>query len=71
MSLTDVRLDRDGHIIPTRTALAYVEQKYPAESDADKYRLACAQTLLDARDQEREQTNAVLRRTEPHPEDDD
>jgi len=35
-------------IVPTRAALAKVQKEHPDESDAQKWRLAQAQTLIDS-----------------------
>ena len=35
-------------IVPTRAALAKVQKEHPNESDAQKWRLAQAQTLIDS-----------------------
>jgi hypothetical protein len=43
-----VRLDANGKIIPTRAALDKVEREHSGKSDAEKWRLAQAQALIDA-----------------------
>ena len=45
--LSPTILDQDGKIIPSREAFVWVEREHPDESDAEKYRLAQAWTLLD------------------------
>jgi hypothetical protein len=45
---SDIRLDRNGRIEPTAEALAKVNRKYPDQPDHQKWRLAQAQTLIDA-----------------------
>lgn len=40
-------VDEDGKIIPTDRAIERVETSYRTRPDAEKYRLAQAQTLLD------------------------
>lgn len=43
-----VKLDANGHIVPTDEAMVKVERDYGARSRAERYRLAQAQTLIDA-----------------------
>lgn len=39
--------DDEGKIEPTKKSLKYIEREYPDKTDAEKWRLAQAETLLD------------------------
>jgi len=41
-------LDKNGEIVPTRASHQSVEEEYPRASDAEKWRLAIAGTLITA-----------------------
>jgi hypothetical protein len=43
----DKILDAEGKIIPSKLSVARVDVEHPNASDADKFRLAQAQTLID------------------------
>jgi hypothetical protein len=42
-------LDHEGHVIPTKAALAWVERNHHDRSDPEKWHLAQTKTLLDAK----------------------